>query len=140
VSGRFEDLDPDDRELARRLSRADFSADSRVRESLRARLLARGRAPRRSPLAPALTAAALAALLVVPLRTFLLRTAARPRYARGEHGLPVLPGRFDSDAAGAPVVEETATGRRVVWNVDGDSYILESRRITADELFVVRRH
>jgi hypothetical protein len=137
VSGLFDGLDPAERELARRLARADFAADSRARAGLRARLLARG--PRRPAARPALAAAALAVLLVAPLRVVLRRLSApAPRYARGENGLPVLPGRFDADGADAGRVEETPDGRRIVWDVDGERLALETRRVTIDELFVRR--
>jgi hypothetical protein len=110
VTGFDDDLEA--RELADRLARADFSGDSRVRKSLRARLLA---APSRR--LPAVAAWALAAILTAIVPFALPSKSHAPRFARGENGLPVLPGRLPASG----VAEEP---------------VFVSRRTSLDEIFV----
>lgn len=145
--------------LSRRLAKLDFSAESRVRESLRARLLAKKRsagfgarppAARAAPLALAL----LALLLLLPHRAKLGAPARNGAgLPRDELGLPILPGRLPAGASGgeAPliVVREidglielhagrvvpTERGSAVLWEHDGESYVLETRRISTSDLF-----
>jgi len=145
MSGEGFENDPEARELAERLARTDFSADSRVRASLRARLLAGRGAERPGRFRPA-AALAFAAALVVFALPFLTKEPAEPgpSFPRGEQGLPVLPGRLSAAAAAAPPVFETAParvveradGRRSLsWSVGGATYVFESRRATLDDIF-----
>ena len=135
--------------LERDLARADFSAESRVRASLRARLLRESPPLRRSvALRPrlALSLAALVLVLVLPF-SMIWRGAGKLSYPRGSLGLPVLPGQFPAGGAGArPEIFETARGvvsgeggRRVSWELGGDTFVLESRRIALDEIFARRQ-
>lgn len=128
------DLPPEDRALGRRLAGADLGGDAVKRAALRARLLARG--PRQGR--PFVRTAVLAAAVVAAAFLLPPRRGGPPRFARGEHGLPVLPGRLDADPSAVARVEETATGRRLLWDVDGERFVLESRRITIDDVFARR--
>jgi hypothetical protein len=132
----------------RRLAAVDFSADSRVRADLRARLLRRAASsPRRAPAARALVFAACLIAVLIPA----LRRAPRggfgesSSYPRGAEGLPVLPGRFPASAPpsdAAPMFEvvqgravDVEGGKAVVWDFEGASFRLETRRIAPEELF-----
>lgn len=127
--------------LESRLSGADFSRESRVRAGLKARLLARR--PRRLP---ALAAAAAVLALLAPAAWRELRPAPATLYPRGELGLPVLPGRLPGESAAAEAVVRSVPGRvevsdgrrRVIWSLDGGTYVLETRRTSIEELFVRR--
>lgn len=138
------DRDPEAAELAKRLARTDFSADSRVRLSLRARLLSRG-SERPTPAFRYAAAVCMAAGLLVlgyPLTRPRTAPAAR-RYARGENGLPVMPGRLlEAGGPGGALVQtavasvaETAGRRSISWTLDGATYVLETRRTSLDEIF-----
>jgi hypothetical protein len=136
--------------LTSRLAETDFSAESRIRASLRARLLEKQRladaAPRSFPtrLAPLVLALAVALMLLLPLRTSAPRKADFPR---DELGLPILPGRL---VAGGPSAEDLPieihrgravtkeTGSAVIWELDGTTYILETRRISLNDIFEMR--
>ncbi|HAH06871.1 MAG TPA: hypothetical protein DCM05_10155 [Elusimicrobia bacterium] len=131
---------------ARRLAKADFSAQSRVRESLRARLLKEGAPAPWPPLRFAAAAACLALALGLG-KVFWRQVPA------AHAPLPFLPPRME---ARAPAVPETpfraiphkevfATAqarevrqdgvRLVVWELEGGSISLETRRITLEDIF-----
>lgn len=133
----------------RRLAAIDFSGDSGVRAELRGRLLRRASPRPRFPssvLRVLVLASCLAAALI-PALSRARRAASRQAfdYPRGEHGLPVLPGRFDaasSRAAFQPVFEVAqgrevalSDGKAVVWELAGASFRLETRRISPQDLF-----
>jgi hypothetical protein len=72
--------------------------------------------------------------------------APKTRFPRGKEGLPVLPGRLapePADVAAAELVFATARGREValkdgkavVWQIEGDSYRLESRAVAPEQIF-----
>lgn len=106
--------------------------------------------------------------VAISLETRLLPTAAPPREAaapgapartlfpRDELGLPILPGRLAANGRSdeAPLIATQAVGRlieihlgrtiprkdgsAVLWEIDGASYILETRRTSLDEIFETR--
>ena len=127
--------DPGALQLARSLAQADFSAESRVRAALRAQLLESAQRGRRAvwvyaPLA--LSLAVLALMLVLPFSTH-----------RKDLNLAIS-GCSPSDAAGeraeifetAPArVESHANGGRIAWEIGGATYVLETRRVSLDDIF-----
>lgn len=113
--------DPEARALAARLAKTDFAADGRAGRRVRARLKAGPRREARA--ARGLAAASLAAALAVLVLPFALKgpSAPPPQFPRGPEGLPVLSGRLPAWGAGAP---ET---------------VIETRRVTIDDLIVKRK-
>jgi hypothetical protein len=80
----------------------------------------------------------------------------RTLFPRDELGLPILPGRLAANGRSdeAPLIATLAVdriieihrgraiprkdGRAVLWEIDGASYILETRRTSLDEIFETR--
>lgn len=97
----------------------------------------------------------IATSVVLPRAPRLL-PARRTAFPRGEHGLPVLPGVL-AETAGSPesplssravdrvidvrrgVVVREKDSNAVVWEFDGATYRLETRRVALEDLFETRR-
>jgi hypothetical protein len=162
-----DDFDAVSRRLARTDFSADSRIRVGLRAALLRKRRAGISAPRVAVLSAALAAAALGLLLPrgatirrggreslqvsvrLPAAPSAPRTSAKggTLYPRGENGLPVLPGRLAAIATrpASSVVEihrgrpiSRKNGSAVLWEIDGTAYILETRRISLDELFVTR--